>query len=40
MPIFTADLSDERDVDITISGATFRPGAMVYCDRDGIFVER
>jgi hypothetical protein len=32
--------SGEQDTDITIGGATFRPGATVYCDRDGILVER
>jgi regulator of ribonuclease activity A len=32
--------SGKQDIDITIGGATFRPGVRVYCDRDGILVER
>lgn len=29
----------EVDVDVVIDGVTFRPGAMVWCDPDGILVE-
>jgi regulator of ribonuclease activity A len=32
--------SGAQDIEVTIGGATFRPGATVYCDRDGILVER
>lgn len=32
--------SGEQDVTVRFGGAVFRPGAMVYCDRDGILVER
>jgi regulator of ribonuclease activity A len=32
--------SGQPDVEVTIGGATFRPGATVYCDDDGILVER
>ena len=28
------------DVDVVVDGVTFRPGAMVWCDPDGILVER
>ncbi|WP_457973399.1 ribonuclease E activity regulator RraA [Arthrobacter sp. D1-17] len=28
------------NVDVVIDGVTFRPGAMVWCDPDGILVER
>lgn len=34
------DGSGQQDVDISFGGATFRPGATVYCDDDGILVER
>lgn len=30
----------EQDVEITFGTAVFRPGAMIYCDLDGILVER
>ena len=30
----------EMDVDVLIDGVTFRSGAMVWCDPDGILVER
>jgi len=30
----------ETDVDVVIDGVTFRTGAMVWCDPDGILVER
>jgi len=30
----------EADVTLTIGGITFRPGAIVYSDEDGILVER
>lgn len=30
----------EVDVDVEIGGVTFRPGATVWCDEDGILVER
>jgi regulator of ribonuclease activity A len=30
----------EVDVDVHIGGVTFRPGAIVYSDEDGILVER
>lgn len=30
----------EVDVPVTFGGATFRPGAMVWADEDGILVER
>lgn len=30
--------SGEQDINVTIGGANFRPGATVYCDRDGILV--
>ena len=29
----------EADVPVSFGGATFRPGAMVWCDEDGILVE-
>jgi regulator of ribonuclease activity A len=32
--------SGQPDIEITFGGATFRPGATVYCDDDGILVER
>ncbi|MCP3427265.1 S-adenosylmethionine--2-demethylmenaquinone methyltransferase, partial [Rothia sp. AR01] len=32
--------SGERDVVLTFADTTFRPGAMVYADDDGILVER
>lgn len=31
--------SGETDVPVTFGGVTFRPGAMVWCDSDGILVE-
>ncbi|MDR6417702.1 ribonuclease E activity regulator RraA [Pseudarthrobacter sulfonivorans] len=30
----------ETDVELTLDGVTIRPGAMVYCDPDGVLVER
>ncbi|MDR6504391.1 ribonuclease E activity regulator RraA [Arthrobacter oryzae] len=30
----------ETDVDLEIDGVTVRPGAMIWCDPDGILVER
>ena len=30
----------ETDVDLEIGGVTVRPGAMIWCDPDGILVER
>lgn len=30
----------ERDVVLSIGGVTFQPGATVWCDADGILVER
>ena len=30
----------EADVELTLDGVTIRPGAMVYCDPDGVLVER
>lgn len=30
----------ELDVPVSFGGATFTPGAMVWCDADGILVER
>ncbi|WP_125100637.1 ribonuclease E activity regulator RraA [Leucobacter chromiireducens] len=30
----------EQDVPVEIGGVTFRPGAQVWCDEDGILVER
>lgn len=30
----------EADVVVSFGGASFRPGAMVHCDEDGILVER
>ncbi|MEY9776291.1 ribonuclease E activity regulator RraA [Arthrobacter sp. MW3 TE3886] len=30
----------EADVELTLEGVTIRPGAMVYCDPDGVLVER
>lgn len=30
----------DRDVDVVIDGVLFRPGAHVWCDRDGVVVER
>lgn len=30
----------EIDVDVTIAGVTFRPGAHVWADADGVLVER
>ncbi|MBT1001597.1 ribonuclease E activity regulator RraA [Paenarthrobacter sp. DKR-5] len=30
----------EADVEVVFSGVTFRPGAMLYSDDDGILVER
>ncbi len=32
--------SGQQNVEIGFGGATFRPGASVYCDDDGIPVER
>lgn len=29
-----------KDATVTFDGVEFRPGAMVYCDEDGILVER
>ncbi len=28
----------EQDVEVTIGGATFRPGDRVWCDNDGVVV--
>lgn len=36
----TKNGSGQQDIEITIGGATFRPGATVYCDDDGILVAR
>ena len=30
----------EQDLPVEIAGVTFRPGAQVWCDEDGILVER
>jgi regulator of ribonuclease activity A len=30
----------EADVELTLDGVTIKPGAMVYCDPDGVLVER
>lgn len=30
----------EQDIEVSFYGVTFRPGATVYCDEDGILVER
>jgi len=30
----------ETDVELEIDGVTVRPGAMIWCDPDGILVER
>ena len=30
----------ETDVDVTLDGVRIRPGAMIYCDPDGILVEK
>ncbi|MCU1541485.1 MAG: RraA family protein [Arthrobacter sp.] len=30
----------EADVDLEIDGVSIRPGAMIWCDPDGILVER
>ncbi|SDX60026.1 regulator of ribonuclease activity A [Arthrobacter sp. yr096] len=30
----------ETDVELTLAGVTIKPGAMVYCDPDGVLVER
>lgn len=30
----------EKDVEVTFDDVAFRPGAMIYCDEDGILVER
>jgi regulator of ribonuclease activity A len=30
----------EADVEVTFGGVTFRPGAMLYSDEDGVLVER
>jgi regulator of ribonuclease activity A len=30
----------EADVELTLEGVIIRPGAMVYCDPDGVLVER
>ncbi|GHG61048.1 putative 4-hydroxy-4-methyl-2-oxoglutarate aldolase [Sinomonas cellulolyticus] len=30
----------ETDLDVAFGGAVFRPGATVYCDEDGILVQR
>ena len=30
----------EVDVELVIDGVTIRPGAMVWCDPDGILVQR
>ena len=32
--------SGRQDVEVSFGGAIFRPGATVYCDDDGILVER
>ncbi|KNC17213.1 ribonuclease [Arthrobacter sp. RIT-PI-e] len=31
--------SGEQDVEVVFGGVTFRPGAIVYCDDDGILVR-
>jgi regulator of ribonuclease activity A len=28
----------QRDIPVTVAGATFRPGDWVYCDEDGVIV--
>ncbi|KUM42206.1 ribonuclease E activity regulator RraA [Arthrobacter sp. EpRS71] len=30
----------ETDVELTLAGVIIKPGAMVYCDPDGVLVER
>lgn len=30
----------EADVELILDGVTIRPGAMVYCDPDGVLVDR
>lgn len=30
----------EADVELTLDGVTVKPGAMVYCDPDGVLVDR
>jgi regulator of ribonuclease activity A len=30
----------EVDVELVIDGVTVRPGAMIWCDPDGILIER
>lgn len=30
----------DKDLEVKFDDVTFRPGAMVYCDEDGILVER
>lgn len=32
--------SGKTDIHLTLGGATVRPGAMVYCDADGVLVQR
>ena len=32
--------SGEVDVEVVIDGVTARPGAMIWCDPDGILIER
>jgi regulator of ribonuclease activity A len=34
------DGTGEADIPVTIDGIVFRPGATVYCDEDGVLVER
>ncbi|WP_026819862.1 ribonuclease E activity regulator RraA [Arthrobacter castelli] len=34
------DGAGEKDVPVRFDGVDFRPGATVYCDEDGILVER
>jgi regulator of ribonuclease activity A len=34
------DGAGETDVELEIDGVTVRPGAMIWCDPDGILVER
>ncbi len=36
----TKNGTGDADVDVHLGAVTIRPGAMVYCDPDGILVER